>query len=97
MLMLNLLKRDVWDLGLYNDPILVSQKFISRIFNYSTDDKSNNNDTPPSDPSYQYSTSSQDNEPQKEDQKERPSSDTAKYTSNASITSSDDSKLTSAS
>lgn len=62
ILISNLLERDVWDLDLYNDPILVFPKFISRLFNYSTDDKSNNNDTPPSDSSDQLSTSSQDTE-----------------------------------
>ena len=49
MIILNLLVREVWDLDLYNDPILVPPKFISQLFNYSTDDKINNDDTPPSD------------------------------------------------
>ena len=60
MLILNLLVRDMWDLNQYNDPILVSPKFISRLFNYSTDDKSNNNDTPPSDLSDHMISSTQD-------------------------------------
>ena len=38
----------MWDLNLYDDPILMSPIFISPLFNYSTDDEGNNNDTLPS-------------------------------------------------
>lgn len=93
MLILNLLVRDVWDLDLYNDPILVSPKFISRLFNYSTDDKSNNNDTPPSDPSDKSSTSSQDTEPIKDQKEEQhQTSETDKSTTDADTTSNGDSQ-----